>query len=74
MKIINYNLIIFFTLILIGEIALGYWFTKDNFGIHMRDQRSINWKTVSKLTIKSIIFITNEIFMDLEEKNLIQVR
>ena len=56
MKIITYNLIIFFTLILIGEIALGYWFTKDNFGIHMRDQRSINLKTVSNFNNKEYNF------------------
>ena len=56
MKIITYNLIIFFTLILFGEIALGYWFTNDNFGIHMRDQRNINWKTVSNFNNKEYNF------------------
>lgn len=56
MKIITYNLIIFFTLILFGEIALGYWFTKDNFGIHIRDKRNKNWKTESNFNNKKYNF------------------
>lgn len=46
-KIIFYNLIIFFSLSVFSEILLGHWFTKDNFGFHMRDKRNKNWKTIS---------------------------
>tara|TARA_B100000767_G_scaffold58005_1_gene53817 strand:- start:2081 stop:3106 length:1026 start_codon:yes stop_codon:yes gene_type:complete len=46
-KTISYNLIIFFLLLILLESFLGHWFTKDNFGIHMREKRNKNWKTVS---------------------------
>ena len=49
MKTILYNLIIFFLLLVLSEIVFGYWFTKDNFGIHMRKERNKNWYTVSKI-------------------------
>ncbi len=48
-KIIFYNLIIFFSLLILSEIIFGYWFTKDNFGIHMRQERNKNWYTISKM-------------------------
>ena len=56
MKIIFYNLIIFFLLLVLSEIVLGYWFTKDNFGIHMRKERNKNWYTVSKFNNKEYKF------------------
>ena len=46
-KTISYNLIIFFSLLILFEILLGHWFTKDNFGFHMREKRNKNWKTVT---------------------------
>ena len=49
MKTILYNFIIFFLLLVLSEIVFGYWFTKDNFGIHMRKERNKNWYTVSKI-------------------------
>jgi len=47
MRTIFYNIIVLLFLLICGEIILGYWFTKDNFGIHMRKERNKNWKTVS---------------------------
>ena len=28
-------------------MIFGYWFKKDNFGIHMRNERNKNWKTTT---------------------------
>jgi len=41
-KIFFYNLIIFFSFILILELIFGYWFDKDNFGPYMREHRMKN--------------------------------
>ena len=49
MKTIFYNLIIFLVLLVLGESIFGYWFTKDNFGIHMKSERDKNWKTSSNI-------------------------
>tara|TARA_B100001758_G_C18380520_1_gene596946 strand:- start:274 stop:1311 length:1038 start_codon:yes stop_codon:yes gene_type:complete len=46
-KIIVYNFLIFFSLIIILETIFGYWFKKENFGIYMRKERKINWQTTS---------------------------
>ena len=48
-KVFFYNLIIFFLLFALSEIIFGDWFTKDNFGFHMRKERNKNWYTVSKM-------------------------
>jgi len=56
MRVVLYNLLILFILLVIGEIIFGYWFTKDNFGIHMRKERSKNWKTVSNFNNKKYEF------------------
>lgn len=39
-KIISINIIVFFVIIFIIEIILGYWFKKNNFGIYMRTERN----------------------------------
>ncbi len=39
-KVIFYNLCILFSLIILIEIIFGYWFKKNNFGIHMRSERN----------------------------------
>ena len=56
MKTFFYNLITFLILILIGELIFGYWFTKDNFGIYMKDERDKNWKTTSTFDGKKYNF------------------
>ena len=40
LKISLYNLLIFISLIVFIEIIFGYWFKKNNFGIHMRAERN----------------------------------
>ena len=47
MKTYFYNIIIFLFLLILGEGVLGYWFSKDNFGIYMRKERNKNWETIS---------------------------
>tara|TARA_B100000787_G_scaffold125838_1_gene95067 strand:- start:323 stop:1348 length:1026 start_codon:yes stop_codon:yes gene_type:complete len=44
--LINCTLIVFLTLI--GELILGAWFDKNNFGIHMRGQFNNSFKMVSE--------------------------
>ena len=44
LKVISYNLIIFFILILFFELIFGYWFKDENFGIYIRDQRNVEKK------------------------------
>jgi lysophospholipase L1-like esterase len=41
-KIVSYNLLVFFILIIVLELSFGYWFDPENFGIHMRKHRNIN--------------------------------
>ena len=41
-KIVSYNLLVFFALIIVLELSFGYWFDPENFGIHMRKHRNIN--------------------------------
>ena len=53
-------------------MIFGYWFKKDNFGIHMRNERNKNWKTTSRFNDKEYNFFIKEIFMDLEVMNLTQ--
>tara|TARA_Y100000590_G_scaffold418878_1_gene520101 strand:- start:57 stop:1106 length:1050 start_codon:yes stop_codon:yes gene_type:complete len=43
-KILLINFVIFFILSLLAEIILGSWFTKNNFGIHMRGHFNANFK------------------------------
>ena len=56
LKVILYNLIFFLIFILILEFIFGYWFKKNNFGIHMRNERSKNWKTTSSFNNKEYSF------------------
>ena len=44
MRIVFYNLFIFFILILLFELFFGYWFKNENFGIYIRDQRNVKKK------------------------------
>ncbi len=46
-QLIFYNLIFFLIFIIILESIFGYWLKKNNFGIHMRNERNKNWKTIS---------------------------
>ena len=46
-RIISYNILIFLTLITFLEVVFGYWFKSENFGIYMRKERKLNWKTES---------------------------
>ena len=55
-KISIYNFIILIFIFLIFEMIFGYWFKKDNFGIHMRNERNKNWKTTSKFNDKEYNF------------------
>jgi lysophospholipase L1-like esterase len=48
-KVITYNVTIFLLLVMLFETVLGYWFTKNNFGVHMRKERNKNWQTTSKI-------------------------
>ncbi len=56
MRTFFYNLLIFLSLILIGELIFGYWFSKNNFGIYMRAERDKNWKTSSNFNGKEYNF------------------
>ncbi len=56
LKVFLYNLIFFLIFILIFEIVFGYWFKKNNFGIHMRNERNKNWKTTSVFNDKEYSF------------------
>ena len=49
LKLLSINFLIFFILILLVEIFLGFWFSKNNFGIYMRKERKINWITDIKI-------------------------
>ena len=46
-KLILYNLIFLVIFIIAFELIFGHWFKKNNFGIHMRNERNKNWKTSS---------------------------
>ena len=46
-KILFYNFLIFILLITFIEMIFGYWFKKNNFGIHMRAERN----KISKLNV-----------------------
>ena len=41
-KIVSYNLLVLFILVIIFELIFGHWFKSENFGIHMRKHRNIN--------------------------------
>ena len=55
-KISIYNFIILIFIFSIFEMIFGYWFKKDNFGIHMRNERNKNWKTTSRFNDKEYNF------------------
>ena len=48
-KIVSYNLLVLFILIIVFELIFGHWFELENFGIHMRKHRNIN--ELYKITI-----------------------
>ena len=56
LKLVFFNLIFFLIFILILELIFGFWFKKNNFGIHMRNERSKNWKTSSIFNDKEYTF------------------
>ena len=56
MKTFFYNLTVFIILIILGELVFGYWFTKNNFGFYMKDERDKNWKTSSTFNDKKYNF------------------
>ena len=56
LKIIYYNFLVFLALIILIEVFFGYWFKDENFGIYMRKERKINWKTSSNFNGKEYIF------------------
>ena len=47
MKAHFYKIIIFLLLLILGEGILGYWFSKENFGIYMRKERNKNLEIIS---------------------------
>ena len=55
-KVVISNFFIFLFLIIIIEVVFGYWFKKENFGIYMRKERKINWKTTSYFNGKEYKF------------------
>ena len=55
-KVTIYNFIILIFIFSIFEMIFGYWFKKDNFGIHMRNERNKNWKTTSRFNDKEYNF------------------
>ena len=55
-KLVFYNLIFLIIFIIILESVFGYWFKENNFGIHMRNERNKNWKTVSIFNNKEYSF------------------
>ena len=44
LKVISYNLLILFIIVLFFELFFGYWFKDENFGIYIRDQRNVERK------------------------------
>ena len=56
LKLIFYNITFLLIFILILEIIFGFWFKKNNFGIHMRNERNKNWKTTSVFNDKEYSF------------------
>ncbi|MDC1095904.1 hypothetical protein OAS47_01135 [Pelagibacteraceae bacterium] len=58
------------------EIIFGYWFTKDNFGVHMRKERNKNWQMVSNINNKEYKFFYKRNFYGFrgEEFNPVDVK
>ena len=55
-KIIFFNFLIFFLLIILLEFFSGYWFKDENFGIYMRKERKLYWQTNSNFNNKDYSF------------------
>jgi len=53
-KILSANLLILLLLLVTTDLIFGDWFTKNNFGYSIRDQRNIKKKFISKLDGKNI--------------------
>ncbi len=75
MRTFFYNLLIFLALIIFGELIFGYWFSKNNFGIYMNDERDKNWKTNSNFNGKKYKFFYKRNFYgfrgeDFDPKNV----
>jgi len=48
-KMVSYNLLVLFILVIIFELIFGHWLESENFGVHMRKHRNIN--ELYKITI-----------------------
>jgi len=57
LKILFFNFLIFFLLLILLESFFGYWFKDENFGIYMRKERKLNWKTISNFNNKNYSFL-----------------
>ena len=55
-KIFFYNIFFLIVFIVLFESIFGYWFKKNNFGIHMRNERNKNWETTSIFNEKKYTF------------------
>ena len=60
-KIIFYNFIIFFILLISIELIFGYWFDENNFGIHIRKHRNRYELYETKFNNKEYKFIYKNI-------------
>ena len=74
-KVVIYNFLVLLFLIIILEAIFGYWFKKENFGIYMRKERKINWKTTSFFNGKEYKFFYKRNFWgfrgnDFDPKNV----
>ena len=56
MKLYFYRLIVVLILLILGEGILGYWFSKENFGIYMRKERNKKWETITNFNNKEYKF------------------
>ena len=56
LRLILYNLIFFLLFLSLFELIFGHWFKKNNFGIHMRNERNKNWQTTSVFNDKEYNF------------------
>ncbi len=56
-KVFFINILIFIFLLITFELILGYWFSKNNFGYHMRSKRLIQYKISSEFNNKKYDFI-----------------
>ena len=53
-KVLSTNLFILFSLLVFTDLIFGDWFTKNNFGYSIRDQRNIKKFFISKFNGQNI--------------------